>query len=65
MGFFCLERPINEKEFNPAIRSRGQEILDQSANISLLLCTDASQHGAPLVKIYRPAIVRIHQAQVP
>ena len=65
MGFFCFERPINEKEFNLAILSRGKEILDQSANIGIILFTDVSQQGAPFFKIHRPAIVRIHQAQVP
>ena len=63
--FFCFERPINEKEFNLSILSRRKEILDQPANISIILFTDAGQHGAPFFKIYRPAIVRIHQAQVP
>ena len=65
MGFLGFERPITEQEFNLAILWRGKEILDQSANISLVLIADPSQHGAPFTKIHRPAIVRIHQAQVP
>ncbi len=55
MGFFRFERPINEKEFNLSILSRGKEILDHSANISIILFADASQHSAPFFKIYRPA----------
>ncbi len=60
MFFSRFERPINEKELNLSILSRGKEILDQLASVGILPFSDTREHCAPFLKIYRPAIVRIH-----